>query len=120
MKYTLNSLLVAAFVTVTFSASALNPTKEYAVKPEKYGMTYKEERIATKDGAMLNAWFFELPTKTTNWMVISGWEFPLRRMECHHVRLPRFWCIERIPDRSGHLYLSAIPERPERRTGPPS
>lgn len=72
MKYTLNSLLVAAFLTVAISAAALNPSKEYAVKPEKYGMTYKEERIATKDGAMLNAWFFELPTKTTNWMVISG------------------------------------------------
>src|SRR3954469_15418178 len=53
-------------------ASALNPSKEYKAKPEKYGMTYKEEKVSTKDGATLNAWFFELPRKTTNWVVVSG------------------------------------------------
>jgi pimeloyl-ACP methyl ester carboxylesterase len=72
MKYTLKSLLVASLTMISFAAAALNPSKEYAVKPEKYGMTYKEEKIATKDGAMLNAWFFEATNKTTNWMVISG------------------------------------------------
>jgi len=54
---------------VTF---ALNPSKEYKVKPEKYGMTYKEEKIQTPDGSTLNAWFFETSKKTVNWMVISG------------------------------------------------
>ncbi len=63
-------LLIVAFWCS--SASALNPSKEYKVKPEKYGMTYKEERISTKDGATINAWFFENTKKTTNWMIISG------------------------------------------------
>ena len=53
-------------------SSALAPSREYKVKPEKYGMTYKEEKVATKDGATLNAWFFETTKKTTNWIVISG------------------------------------------------
>ena len=51
---------------------ALNPSKEYKTTPSKFGMNYKEEKIATKDGSTLNAWFFELPKKTTNWVVISG------------------------------------------------
>lgn len=60
-------------ITLIFGkANALNPAKEYKVTPAKFGMTYKEEKISTKDGAILNAWFFELPKKTTNWIVISG------------------------------------------------
>ncbi len=61
--------LLTAVATATFS---LNPSREYKVKPDKYGMTYKEEKIPTKDGASLNAWFFELDKKTTNWIVVSG------------------------------------------------
>ena len=54
------------------SGWALNPSREYKMRPEKYGMTYKEEKVPEKDGAILNAWFFEAKNKTTNWMVISG------------------------------------------------
>ena len=61
----------AALITVS-SVMALNPSREYKVTPAKFGMSFKEEKIATKDGAILNAWFFELPKKTTNWVVISG------------------------------------------------
>src|SRR5438045_1806119 len=67
--------IIALILIALFSAQlacALNPSKEYKVKPEKYGMTYKEEKVTTKDGATLTAWFFELPKKTTNWVVISG------------------------------------------------
>jgi pimeloyl-ACP methyl ester carboxylesterase len=53
-------------------AAALNPSREYKTLPSKYGMQYKEEKIATKDKAVLNAWFFELENKTTNWIVLSG------------------------------------------------
>ncbi|MFM7216727.1 MAG: alpha/beta hydrolase [Bacteroidota bacterium] len=64
--------LALAFTCTCTSVKALSPVAEYKVRPEKYGMNYKEEKVATKDGAMLNAWFFETPKKTTNWMVISG------------------------------------------------
>src|SRR6187455_1499649 len=64
-----------SFISILLVSSftyALSPSHEYKVKPEKYGMVYKEEKIPTKDGASLNAWFFETAKKTTNWVVISG------------------------------------------------
>lgn len=69
MKYLFLTIALLLSYALVFS---LSPSKEYKVKPEKYGMTYKEEKIATKDGATLNAWFFEAAKKTTNWMIISG------------------------------------------------
>ncbi len=72
MKKSVGTLatLVACFITTT--VFSLNPSKTYKVTPDKFGMTYKEEKIKTPDGAILNAWMFELPRKTTNWVVISG------------------------------------------------
>ena len=64
-------LLFTAFLFST-SISALNPSREYSVRPDKYGMDYKEEKVTLKDGAVINAWFFETSKKTTNWIVISG------------------------------------------------
>ena len=72
MKNKMLALLLAAMGLSLAPAAALTPSKEYKMRPEKYGMTYKEEKIPEKDGAILNAWFFESKTKTTNWMVISG------------------------------------------------
>ncbi|MCX6273760.1 MAG: hypothetical protein NTV09_00960 [Bacteroidetes bacterium] len=69
MKKIICFLLLATSASVAFS---LNPSREYKVRPDKYGMVYKEEKVPTKDGASLNAWFFELDKKTTNWIVISG------------------------------------------------
>lgn len=70
----MKSKLFIAAIGLLFSNAvfALNPSKEYANKPEKYGMNYKEEKVSTKDGATLNAWFFETAKKTTNWVIISG------------------------------------------------
>ena len=72
MKLLNQSLLLAAAIFTGIAANALNPSREYKTKPEKYGMTYKEEKVPTKDGATLNAWFFDSPKKTSNWMIISG------------------------------------------------
>lgn len=63
---------MVCLVALAGKVNALNPAKEYKVTPAKFGMSYKEEKISIKDGAILNAWFFELPKKTTNWVVISG------------------------------------------------
>ncbi len=70
MKSKLFLAAIGLFIAQT--SSALNPSKEYKAKPEKYGMNYKEEKVTTKDGATLNAWFFETAKKTTNWVIISG------------------------------------------------
>ena len=65
-------LFTLAALMISQLAMALNPSRDYKTKPEKYGMTYKEEKVTTKDGATLNAWFFETQKKTTNWVIISG------------------------------------------------
>src|SRR5690349_11159782 len=52
-------LALFTLIVVSITSFALNPSREYKFKPEKYGMQYKEEKIPTKDGASLNAWFFE-------------------------------------------------------------
>lgn len=70
VKFVFLFAVIAAFLAS--SSYALNPSRTYKVKPEKYGMQYKEEKVRTKDDAILNAWFFETSKKTTNWLVISG------------------------------------------------
>lgn len=67
------SIILFAILTLiaSFETFALNPSRTYKVKPEKYGMPYKEEKVKTKDDMLLNAWFFETSKKTTNWIVIS-------------------------------------------------
>ncbi len=67
-----NLLLFLMAVLISNGLAALNPSREYAVKPDKYGMAYKEEKVTLKDGTVINAWFFETSKKTTNWIVISG------------------------------------------------
>src|SRR5256885_1637249 len=68
MKYILSLVLLF----ITGQSFALAPSREYKVKPDKYGMVYREEKVGTKDGASLNAWFFVAPKHVTNWIVISG------------------------------------------------
>jgi pimeloyl-ACP methyl ester carboxylesterase len=68
----LKHLLFLAVLMMTGKAFALNPSREYKVNPEKYGMQYSKEMIPTKDGLKLCGWFFELPKKTTNWIIISA------------------------------------------------
>lgn len=69
MKKSLALILVVASTSATIFA--LNPSRKYAVMPEKYGMKYKEEKLKTSDGAEINTWFFENPKKTTNSIIIS-------------------------------------------------
>jgi uncharacterized protein len=71
IKPTIASLITFILFQIS-TAQALNPSKEYKHTPDKYGMKYKEEKIPTPDGALLNAWFFETAKKTTNYIIISG------------------------------------------------
>lgn len=60
------------FLLFNISVKALNPSREYKVTPDKFGMQYKEEKIKSTDDVILNAWFFETNAKSSNWVVISG------------------------------------------------
>jgi pimeloyl-ACP methyl ester carboxylesterase len=73
MNYRLLSVAIFMISFIfTIPVLALNPSKEYKVTPDKFGMQYKEEKVKTTDGAVLNAWFFENSKKSINWVVISG------------------------------------------------
>lgn len=57
-------LFIAICSTTTL---ALNPSKTYKQKPEKYNMNYKEVKVKTNDEiAELNVWDFPSKSKTTN------------------------------------------------------
>lgn len=71
-KIILFTFLICATALVSNEVLALNPSAEYKVMPEKFGMKYKAEQVKTSDGAMLNTWFFENTKKTSNTIVISG------------------------------------------------
>ena len=44
---------------------ALNPSRTYKQRPEKYNMKYEEHKVKTADGATLNVWDFPANVKTT-------------------------------------------------------
>lgn len=71
MKH-ISKLLLLIILLFSKNLLALDPSREYKVTPDKYGMKYKEEKIPTNDGASINSWFFENSKKTTNTIVISG------------------------------------------------
>lgn len=63
-------LLISVFAF--FSASyALTPSRQYAVKPSDFGLTYEELKINTSDGLSLNAWYFPSSQTSYKIMVLS-------------------------------------------------
>lgn len=67
---TLSALLVFVFATGQL-LMALNPSREYKSKPDKFNMKYEESKVKTLDGnATVNVWYFPCPNKTTPLTVI--------------------------------------------------
>ena len=65
--------LAAAFtLLVTAQALALNPSRTYKQRPDKFNMKYTEVKVPTNDGeATLNVWDFPAKTKTTKLVLIA-------------------------------------------------
>ncbi len=53
-------LLISAFL-MSLCSFGLNPSREYAITPTEYGMTYEDISIPTEDGLTLKGWFFKAP-----------------------------------------------------------
>jgi len=51
---------------------ALNPVREYKVKPSDFGLSYEEIKIQTSDGLKLNAWYFQASQTSYKIIVLSG------------------------------------------------
>lgn len=72
MKFTktLFSFLTMLAISAT-AVFALNPSRTYKQKPDKFNMTYEEFDVKTEDGATLKAWYFPANVKTTQLVLIS-------------------------------------------------
>jgi hypothetical protein len=64
----MRSLFIGLFLFFSFSVIALNPSRQYSVKPTDFGMKYNEIKIPTSDGLTLNAWYF--PSSQTSYKVM--------------------------------------------------
>ncbi|MCB9232488.1 MAG: alpha/beta hydrolase [Bacteroidia bacterium] len=71
MKHTKFFLSAAILMLMGFQAFALNPSRTYKQRPEKYNMNYEEVKVTTADGATLNVWDFPANKKTTNLVLIA-------------------------------------------------
>lgn len=63
---------VLAFTLTSNTVFALNPSRTYKQRPEKFNMTYEAVKVKTNDGeAELNAWYFPASKKTSKLVLIA-------------------------------------------------
>lgn len=65
-------LLLLACISASVTSFALNPSREYKVTPDQYGMDYKEIQIPTVDNMQLNAWIFKPSSDSRKYIIMSG------------------------------------------------
>ncbi|MCF8296172.1 MAG: alpha/beta fold hydrolase [Saprospiraceae bacterium] len=68
MKKIISLFVMLAIVSI---AGALNPVKEYSVKPDEYGMKYSEVTFETSDGLNLFGWYFNAPKSSGKAIILS-------------------------------------------------
>lgn len=64
-------ILSIVCVLMTNLSFALNPSRTYKQRPDKYNMEYQEVKVKTEDGAELNAWYFPTEKKNAELVLIS-------------------------------------------------
>lgn len=64
-------VLLISVLVFSSASYALTPSRQYAVKPSDFGLTYEELKINTSDGLSLNAWYFPSSQTSYKIMVLS-------------------------------------------------
>jgi len=64
-------LFLSLWLLIVSSLYALNPVRQYAVKPSDFGLSFEEIKITTSDGLKLNAWYFPASQTSYKIMVLS-------------------------------------------------
>jgi len=64
-------LILVLCILTTRVLWALGPEKEYKIKPDEYGIKYKEVTIDTEDGMKLKGWIYEPRNPSSNIIVMS-------------------------------------------------
>ena len=49
---------------------AINPQKEYTIRPEQFQIHYKEIKLATPDNYQLNIWLMDPPKEKDNGIAV--------------------------------------------------
>jgi len=66
-----HALIVVSLGLVFVLGTALNPSRTYKQRPEKYNMPYTEHQVGTNDGkASIKLWYFKAKTSSTELMLI--------------------------------------------------
>ncbi|PKN57066.1 MAG: hypothetical protein CVU56_12815 [Deltaproteobacteria bacterium HGW-Deltaproteobacteria-14] len=72
VKPLITGVAAALTLLVATQAMALNPSRTYKQRPDKFNMKYTEVKVPTDDGqATLNVWDFPAKTKTTRLVLIA-------------------------------------------------
>jgi uncharacterized protein len=64
--------LIVSLITLSFHAIAINPSRDYQVKPEQLGMKYLTEKIAVNATTYLNSWIFLQDNRNKPFIIISN------------------------------------------------
>jgi pimeloyl-ACP methyl ester carboxylesterase len=67
MKLSITTLLLIFSIT----AYALNPSRTYKQRPDKFNIKFTEVKVKTKDGSLLNLWYFPTLNPSKRLMVIA-------------------------------------------------
>ncbi|RZK24585.1 MAG: alpha/beta hydrolase, partial [Flavobacterium sp.] len=58
--------------TISFHALAINPVREYSVRPEQLGLKYQTRKIKVSPTVELNSWVFLQDNKNKPFIIVSN------------------------------------------------
>ncbi len=64
-------LISIILLTISLHTWALEPVREYKIKPDEYGINYEEISIDTEDGLKLKGWLYKPRTASSKIIVMS-------------------------------------------------
>lgn len=67
MKTAFSSLLLL----LSLACFALNPSRTYKQRPDKYNIKYTEVKVKTEDGASINLWYFPTLNPSTKFVILA-------------------------------------------------
>lgn len=59
-------------LTLSFHAMAINPVREYSVRPEQLGLKYQAKKIKVNSTVELNSWIFLQDNKSKPFIIVSN------------------------------------------------
>ena len=67
----MKTTLTLFFVSICLACLALNPSRTYKQRPDKFNIKYSEVKVNTKDGSQLNLWYFPTLNPSKRLVIIA-------------------------------------------------